>query len=198
LRHTIAAGGDWYLQRSQLDSIAVRVGVPGLSLVNPVYGLTSGADYDFNTGTAEVTDTRSHRSGLLLQDQIDIGRFILVGGARRDWFDDRDDHAGDPKVSGHRTSWRTGAIYKPAKRISLYASHSQSFEPQDPGDQNASAGGPFAPVASRQIEVGAKGRTAEWRTPADHRTLPYRLPRHRPGQSRSRPRQRRRSALPGR
>jgi iron complex outermembrane receptor protein len=157
LRHTIATGGDWYRQRSQLDSIAVRAGVLGLSLVKPVYGLTSGADYDFSTGTAEVTDTRSHQSGLFLQDQIDVGRFILVGGARRDWFDDRDAQASDPKVSGHRTSWRTGAIYKPVKRISLYASYSQSFEPQDPGNQNASAGGPFAPVASRQIEVGGKG-----------------------------------------
>lgn len=157
LRHTIAAGGDWYRQRYQLDSISVRAGVPGLSLSNPVYGLTSGADYDFSTGSGETLDTRSHRYGLYMQDQIDWGRFTLVGGVRQDWFDDADPATGDPKTSGSRTSWRTGGIYKPMERVSLYASYSQSFEPQDPSRQSASVGGPFAPVASRQVEVGAKG-----------------------------------------
>lgn len=157
LQHSVTAGGDWYRQRSQLDSISVRSGVPGLSLRDPVYGLTAGADYDFSRGTVEQSDTRSHRYGVFAQDQIDIGRFILVGGLRRDGFDDRDASGDDDRTSGRRTSWRTGAIYKPLRRVSLYASYSQSFEPQDPGSQSRSVGGPFAPVASRQVEVGAKG-----------------------------------------
>lgn len=157
LRHTIAAGGDWYRQRSQLDSVAVRAGVLSLSLTNPVYGLTSGADYDFGKGTAELTDTRSHRYGVYAQDQIDIGSFIVVGGLRQDWFDDRDPAAGDDRTSGNRISWRAGGIYKPIKTASLYASYSQSFEPQSPGNQSSSVGGPFDPVASRQVEIGAKG-----------------------------------------
>lgn len=157
LHHTIAAGGDWYRQRYQLDSVSVRSGVPSQSLTDPVYGQTSGADYDFSAGSGEQLDTRSHRYGIYVQDQIDIGRFTLVGGVRRDWFDDADPAAGDPKTSGQRTSWRAGGIYKPMHRVSLYTSYSQSFEPQDASRQSASVGGPFAPVASRQVEVGAKG-----------------------------------------
>jgi iron complex outermembrane receptor protein len=157
LHHTIAAGGDWYWQRSQLDSIAVRASVPSLSLQNPVYGLTSRAKYDFSTGTPELLDTRSHRYGVYAQDQIDIGRFIVVGGVREDWFDDADPAAGQSREAGKRTSWRTGAIYKPMKRVSLYASYSQSFEPQSPSSQNPAVGGPFAPVASQQVEAGVKG-----------------------------------------
>lgn len=157
LKHTVTVGGDWYWQRSRLDSVAVRAGVAPLSLTNPVYGATSPADYDFAGGSTERTDVRSHRYGLFVQEQADIGRFILVGGVRQDWFDDYDPLDGGDRASGQRTSWRTGGIYKPRRDVSLYASYSQSFEPQDPGNQSSAVGGPFAPVASRQVEIGAKG-----------------------------------------
>ncbi|SEQ47083.1 TonB-dependent siderophore receptor [Sphingobium sp. YR768] len=157
LRHTIAAGGDWYWQQSLFDGVSTRAGVPPLSLTNPVYGLVPVGGYDLSNGSVERSDTRSHRYGLYAQDQIDWGRFTLVGGVRQDWFDDADPVTNTAKTSGKRTSWRTGGIYKPMQRVSLYASYSQSFEPQDPSRQSASVGGPFAPVASRQVEIGAKG-----------------------------------------
>lgn len=157
LRHTVSTGGDWYWQRSKFHGVSTRSGVPALSLANPVYGLVPAGGYNLANGSVEANDTYSHRYGLFLQDQVDLGRHvILVGGLRQDWFDDRDPVAGDPRTSGRRTSWRAGAIYKPMQRVSLYTSYSQSFEPQDPGRQSSNVGGPFAPVASRQVEVGAK------------------------------------------
>ena len=74
---------------------------------------------------------------------------------RRDWFDDNDYIAGD-SASSAATTWRTGAIYKPRRDVSLYVSWSQAFEPQDVSDQSPLAGGPFAAETGNQIEAGIK------------------------------------------
>jgi iron complex outermembrane recepter protein len=155
IEHSFSAGGDWYWQNSWFLGQRTRVGVPNLSLRNPVYAVRPTSSYDLTTGRRDLTDTTAHRYGVYAQHQIEVDRFILVGGLRQDWFDDRD--AGDPKTKGDRLSWRVGTVFKPMPSASLYASYAQSFEPQDPGSQSRDVGGPFAPVASRQVEVGAKG-----------------------------------------
>ncbi|MEC3947726.1 TonB-dependent receptor [Sphingobium sp. HWE2-09] len=155
IEHRVTAGGDWYRQTLWSLGQRTRVGVAPVSFWNPVYGVNPVSGYDLSAGRRDVADTTSHRYGLFVQEQATLGRFILVGGLRQDWFDDRD--LGDPKASGDHLSWRVRGIVKPIDPISLYINYSQSFEPQDPGSQSASVGGPFAPIASRQIEVGAKG-----------------------------------------
>lgn len=156
VRHTLLAGADWYRETSDFTGVSLN-GVPGLSLSNPVYGLSNPTEADLAGLTPEVTASRAHRYGVYAQEQADIGdHVILVGGVRHDWFDDKDRIGGD-YAQGGRWSWRVGSIYKPVKTVSLYGSYSQSFEPQDAGNQNPAVGGPFAPISSRQFEVGAKG-----------------------------------------
>lgn len=155
LKHSFTAGGDWYWQNIWSLGQRTRVGVAPVSLTNPIYGVNPVSRYDLTAGRRDLADTTAHRYGIYAQHQIEVDHFIIVGGLRQDWFDDRD--RGDAKTSGDRLSWRTGGIFKPTADTSLYASYSQSFEPQDPGSQSASVGGPFAPIASRQIEIGAKG-----------------------------------------
>ncbi|WP_311268759.1 TonB-dependent receptor [Sphingobium sp. WCS2017Hpa-17] len=156
VRHTLLVGADWYRETSDFTGVSLNA-VPGLSLSNPVYGLSNPSEADLAGLTPEVTASRAHRYGVYAQEQADIGdHVILVGGVRHDWFDDKD-RIGGEYAEGGRWSWRVGSIYKPVTSVSLYGSYSQSFEPQDAGNQNPAVGGPFAPISSRQFEVGAKG-----------------------------------------
>lgn len=155
VEHTTSLGGDWYWQSLWSLGQRTRVGVPTLSLRTPVYGVVPVASYDLTAGRRDFSDAAAHRYGIYAQHQMAFGRIILVGGLRQDWFDDRD--IGEPVTSGDRLSWRVGTVIKPVSDLSIYGSYSQSFEPQDPGSQTAAVGGPFAPVASRQFEIGAKG-----------------------------------------
>lgn len=156
IKHTILVGADWYRETQDFSGVTLK-DVPGLSLSNPVYGLSNPTEADLAGLTPNVTATLAHRYGVYAQEQADIGEHvILVGGVRHDWFDDKDRIGGD-YAEGGRWSWRVGGIYKPVQSLSLYGSYAQSFEPQDAGNQNPAVGGPFAPIASRQFEIGAKG-----------------------------------------
>lgn len=160
LQHTLLVGGDW----SQEDSLSlsrtarpVENGgpVPGLSLIDPVYGATSGARYNLAAVPYTRGLNRAIRYGVYAQDSIEIGRFILSAGLRKDWFED-DNRLNGVDFSASDTTMRFGAIYKPRDDVSLYVSWSDAFDPQSAGSQIADVGGPFAPVTGDQIEGGAK------------------------------------------
>jgi iron complex outermembrane receptor protein len=151
--HTILFGGDWYREDSRGTNYASR-SVPTRSLIDPDY--TTDSRPDLSNVAPSHTDARALRRGIYAQEQAALGEHvILVGGVRRDWFDDSDHIAGDT-ASSAATTWRTGAIYKPRKDVSLYVSWSEAFEPQAVTDQSPLAGGPFAPETGSQWEVGAK------------------------------------------
>ncbi|RIV88166.1 TonB-dependent siderophore receptor [Aurantiacibacter xanthus] len=161
MAHTILIGGDWNRQTTDYEDLRINpeeLGgpVPGLSLRNPVYGLTGPADYGRASLSYDLSSVRGTRYGLYAQDQIVIAdRFILVGGVRHDWFKDSN-YPGNEAASGDATTWRAGAIYKPRPDISVYVNWSDTFEPQSAGNQRAIVGGPFAPVTGAQIEGGVK------------------------------------------
>jgi iron complex outermembrane receptor protein len=159
--HTILFGADW----SQEDSLSLSrtarprsAGgpVPGISLTNPVYGLTQGVLYNLAATPYTRGLSRSMRGGIYLQDQVTIGEmFILSAGVRKDWFED-DNRLSTIDFSDSDITKRFGAIFKPRPDISIYASWSDTFEPQAAGSQIADVGGPFAPVTGEQIEAGIK------------------------------------------
>lgn len=160
--HTILLGADWSREENEsLSRTARPIGAPGgvvpiLPLFEPVYGLTSGAAYNLAAVPYGRSLNRSIRYGVYLQDQIAIGdMFILSAGIRKDWFeDDNRLNAVDFEDSDH--TLRFGAIFKPRQDISVYASWSNTFEPQSAGSQIADVGGPFAPITGDQIEGGVK------------------------------------------
>lgn len=174
MEHKFQAGADWYDEKSLLDSRILRSGVPSISLSNPVYG-TAGSDaaraalLPFTT-----TDMRTKRKGAYLQDQISItDALLVVGGMRYDTFTDgtatsaSGTTSASSRYSNNDVTFRAGTVFKPRPDVSLYASWSQSFEPQTAADQNSNAGGPFAPVTGNQMEGGIKSDLFDGRLQAN-------------------------------
>lgn len=161
--HKFQAGGDWYDEKSLLQSRILRAGVTPLSLSNPGY-VTSARDVARAAALPfTTTDTRTKRKGAYLQDQISVTReLLLVGGVRYDKFDDGVTTSTGGRVSARASysdsdlTYRAGAVFKPRPDASLYFSWSGSFEPQSAASQSTDVGGPFSPVTGKQIEAGIK------------------------------------------
>ncbi|MFT4053278.1 MAG: TonB-dependent receptor [Novosphingobium sp.] len=174
MEHKFQTGADWYDEKSVLHSRILRSGVTSLSLSNPVYGSGAGDAARAALLPFITTDTRTKRKGAYLQDQISVtDALLLVAGVRYDKFDDGVTTSTGGTVSGRSTysdsdvTLRGGAIFKPRPDVSLYASWSQSFEPQSAADQNSDAGGPFAPVTGNQLEGGVKTQLFDGRLQAN-------------------------------
>ena len=126
VRHAIVAGVDYRQNRESYSSGGdYNPADNPLSLTNP--------DYDavlVNHGGAPYSDsTRSHQTGLYLQDHLKFGQvFTLTLGGRYDWVDGNGDRS-------HAFSPRVGATVVVAPDAVFYASWSRSFTPQYPGDK---------------------------------------------------------------
>lgn len=174
ITHKILFGGDWYQEDSEqliraAPGVASRGPVPDASLTNRVYGLTSGANYAayFANVPYTRTATRAIREGIYLQDQISLTpQWDLVAGLRYDRFKDENQVSGADFSDGDYT-WRAGLIYKPVDDVSLYASWSNSFEPQAIASQDENAGGPFDPITGKQVEAGVKTALLDGRIQAN-------------------------------
>jgi iron complex outermembrane receptor protein len=109
-----------------------------------------------------------NRLGVYLQDQIKIldNLKLLVGG-RFDLYDrtsiDRRSNT-TTEDSAQRFSPRVGIVYQPIEPISLYASFSQSFNPDIFSTQ--ADGSPLEPSVGTQYEVGVKGEFLDKRLSA--------------------------------
>jgi iron complex outermembrane receptor protein len=97
--HTLLIGADYLQQDSYFsgrNAQPVESGgvVPGLSLIDPQYGLTSRADYNLDAVTPNITDTQTQRKGVYLQDQLTFSeRWNVLLGLRWDSFEDMTRHA---------------------------------------------------------------------------------------------------------
>jgi iron complex outermembrane receptor protein len=160
LDHTVLAGVDRYAEDARFSSSGAREPagcvtsptrpVPCLSLLRPAYGLTSPANYNLPAVRPPASLTQTRLWGVYLQDQIALTpQWLLTAGLRYD-------EAESGGVTEDEVTFRGGVIYKPRPDVSLYASWSEGFEPQDAGSQDPAVGGPFAPVTGEQVEAGAK------------------------------------------
>jgi iron complex outermembrane recepter protein len=111
------------------------------------------------------------RLGIYLQDQVDLlDNLILLAGLRYDTLD----QTLNERLTGLETpqeedefSPRLGIVYQPIKPVSLYASYSESFTPNE---DTAEGGGLLEPETGKGFEVGAKGEIIPQRLSA---TLAY-------------------------
>jgi iron complex outermembrane receptor protein len=161
VNHRILVGGDWYEQddlslgRTAVDPTR-RGPVPNLSLANPVYGLTSGANYNLAAIPWNRSRSSSTRSGVYVQDQIALNdQWIVLGGVRHDKFLDKNPITG-LRFDDSQLTYRAGLVYRPTQEVSLYGSWSDTFEPQSAGSQDVAVGGPFDPTTGAQVEAGVK------------------------------------------
>lgn len=156
LEHKVLAGADWYEENSWSYGRSLAAGVPSLSLINPVYGATNSRAYNLLSVTPSYSDAVAVRWGVYLQDQVSLGeRWIATAGVRFDRFDDEDNLTGQG-ADGDDATYRLGLIYKPRPDVSVYASWSDTFEPQSVSNQSSAVGGPFEPITGSQIEGGVK------------------------------------------
>jgi iron complex outermembrane receptor protein len=105
--------------------------------------------------------TRRDTLGIYLQDQITFAENLkfLVGG-RFDAFYRQDDFGTPEEESLTAFSPRVGIVYQPIKPISLYASYTQSFQP-DRFLGRSATNEPFKPTEGTQYEVGIKADISE-------------------------------------
>ncbi|HAQ25602.1 MAG TPA: TonB-dependent siderophore receptor [Pseudomonas sp.] len=150
LQHTLLSGWDY----SWFDSSVLYAWGPAPSID------MNAPDYHqpVSKPTDPLADQRSltQRSGLYLQDQIELDRWRLSAGVRRDWVHVRSDDnltGINSKASDSATTFQLGALYLFDNGIAPYVSYAESFQPQS----GTNAGGaPFKPTEGRQYEVGLK------------------------------------------
>jgi len=157
INHTIVAGVDY--QYSRLDDVSSGDAfLPAyvLQLDNPVYGI----DIPIPTTVMATTDQKAQQTGIYLQDQAKLDRWVLTLGGRYDWAEI--DTRAVNQLSGVTTdtvsndeafSGRAGLTYLFDFGLAPYVSYSESFLPTTGTNY---AGDPFDPTTSQQYEVGIK------------------------------------------
>ncbi len=149
VEHTILTGIDFQRSTSNWE---YRFGMASsLNVLNPQYGVPVGPQSKIidNEQTLEQT-------GAYIQDQLSLGGFRAVLGARYDWTKQDTDNrlAGSTSSqSSESPSYRVGLLYKFDNGIAPYASYSTSFEPTIGVD---AMGAPFQPTKGKQWEAGIK------------------------------------------
>lgn len=159
--HTFLVGADYLTQDGYFvgrNAQPIEAGgvVPGLSLINPQYGLTDPANYGLDDVVTNPTDTTSVRRGVYLQDQIRLSSdWNILAGLRWDDFTDKN-QIDNTEVDGDDLSWRLGTTYQLTPSTRVYALTATGFVPQSAGSQSTDVGGPFDPETSRVHELGAR------------------------------------------
>lgn len=142
-------------------SFLISTDVPSLDILNPVYG--AAIPTTFGEGFEQESNT--YRTGIYFQDQIALlPNFKVLLGGRLDFVNFKDEYIPD-LINGSGTditeryyqefSPRIGLVYQPAKNISLYASYTRAFKPNEfaigAGEQG------LEPETATQYELGVKG-----------------------------------------
>ena len=158
--HTILGGFelDREINPNYAKARPTALGAVTLDLYNPNYAALParvlGPDISNNADGSY--------GGFYLQDQIELRKNLkLTLGTRYDvaktitdtYFSNRG--AFVPHVSGRNTAWspRTGIVYQPIERISLYATYAKSFQPQIGTTFDST---PYKPTRGELMETGIR------------------------------------------
>lgn len=101
-------------------------------------------------------------NGIYLQDQIKLGRLQALIGLRYETFTDRLNYLKPTESSVKQNAFipRLGLVFELSKNINLYGTYAKGYNPQTASTiANPAAGGPFDPLYSSLMEMGAK---SEW------------------------------------
>lgn len=147
--HTALAGFDF---QHSVSNWEYRFGMaPSLNVFAPQYGVSVGP-----LATFIDTEQTLRQIGVYLQDQLEVGGFRAVLGARYDWTKQKSDNRLTGTTSSQSSSspsYRAGLLYAFDNGLAPYVSYSTSFEPTVGVD---AAGAAFEPTEAEQWEVGLK------------------------------------------
>ncbi|MGF1567348.1 MAG: TonB-dependent siderophore receptor [Nodosilinea sp.] len=154
-------------QRYSFDNYVLYAFADPLDLFNPIYGAPVPTLFDY--GPSQFTSQRD-AVGLYVQDLISLlpNLKLLIGG-RYDFVTEEStfrlfdldgrtllEEPTTDSFDNEAFSPRIGIVYQPIEPISLYASYSRSFFPNN---ARSSTGELFEPTRGTQYEVGVK---TEW------------------------------------
>lgn len=149
--HRIMAGAEH--SRGDFSFRSARANIGSLDMFDPVYGATpvpvtrANAAYDYE----------ARGWGFYLQDQIALGtRWKALVGLRYDRVESHRDDIFNAELTDTRDdafTFRGGLVYQPTDHVSLYASYTESFSPQEGQLADFS---PLDPETGRQVEAGVK------------------------------------------
>lgn len=165
IEHQLLLGFDWLKENQDNVNLSLEDGeVASLDLFDPVYGTPIPTQLN---GIDAADRRRTETYAIYLQDQVTLlSNLKLLIGGRYDFVDNRTitqsyrgeniistDDVTDNSFYDEAFSPRIGIVYQPIEPISLYASYSRSFVPNN--DRTAS-GTPIEPSRGTQYEVGIK------------------------------------------
>ncbi|BAY68246.1 TonB-dependent siderophore receptor [Anabaena sp. FACHB-709] len=140
---------------------------PSINVFNPVYNAIPRPGLDELTNVVRNNQDRSTGLGIFLQNQIAFADNLkLLVGGRFDTVDQNSTDLRDGSESGRYDSAftpRLGIVYQPIEPISLYASYSQSFQPNFGTRVDGSI---LEAERGTQYEVGVKGEFLDGRLAA--------------------------------
>lgn len=150
LKNEVTVGVDFGW--AQFTTDMSQGGLDPLDLFDPDYGApVSTPNLLFDDKQTGI------QTGLYLQTQTKIAEsFILVGGVRHDWSEDKlVDHITSTTIEqdDEATTFRVGAVYLAPYGLAPYASYTTSYVPVFGTDAQ---GKPFEPETGEQYEVGLK------------------------------------------
>ncbi|MET0290255.1 MAG: TonB-dependent receptor, partial [Pseudoxanthomonas sp.] len=151
LDHRLLAGVEYTSAEMAFDSARANIGP--LDLYAPVYGATPVPAARPNASYVYDADMRS----AYLQDQLALSeRWKALVSLRYDAVETtQHDSLNDTllRTDDRELSMRGGLVFQPDARTSLYASYTESFQPQQGQTRD---GLPLSPERGQQIEIGAK------------------------------------------
>ncbi|MBD2342623.1 TonB-dependent siderophore receptor [Anabaena subtropica] len=168
INHTLLFGID--LARATSGGTQKRLPgglTPSIDVFNPVYNAIPRPGLEALTNVVRNNQNTSDSLGIFLQDQIALADNLkfLVGG-RLDIVDQKSKNfLNDSESSQYDTAItpRLGIVYQPIQPISLYASYSQSFQPNFGTSVDGSV---LEPERGTQYEVGVKSEFLDGRLAA--------------------------------
>lgn len=149
-KHEITLGSD-YIHSSE-DTKSKRCTVDTLNVYNPVYGSAITCPTAYNTNS--LTTIRSF--GIYARDQIQIDRWRIVAGLRRDHASTYSDNNLDGSYQNNPANATTGSaavMYEILPGVRPYVSYATSFSPNTGVDAQGQV---FDPETGRQLEAGVK------------------------------------------
>ncbi|MEH1900397.1 MAG: TonB-dependent siderophore receptor [Nostoc sp.] len=160
IAHQVLLGLEWR-KRYQADQGIGGVYEGSFDILNPAYGLPRIANP--NSFFEQTTTT----TGIYLQDQVTLlPNLKLLAGGRYDFveYSSGDGQSAPTEFYDSAFSPRIGIVYQPIEPISLYASYSSSFVPNN--NSRTVSGQPLEPSRGTQYEVGIKAELFDKRLSA--------------------------------
>ncbi|KPM31641.1 TonB-dependent siderophore receptor [Croceitalea dokdonensis DOKDO 023] len=130
--------------------------IPHFNLQDPTYLL--GFPSDYILGRNELAAQKFFTNGLYIQDQIKFKKLQVLIGLRQEWYTDKlnFEQADEQEVRQSAFLPRFGFVYSLNQSTNVYATYTESFQPQNPVDITGNINNTFDPQLGTMFEVGAK------------------------------------------